>query len=409
MGIDYEAMVAKQAAHALPGRVVRNITGPGKIYEFGGGVPDPDAFPTEGLQQAAVEALSQGGRDLVLYPGPLGYDGLREVVARRLKIYEALEVSPDNIMITSGSMQAIQLLSEVLLDPGDTVVVEGLSYMGALRVFRRWNARLVGVPTDDQGICTDKLEETLAELNAKGIKPKLLYLIPSFQNPTGVTYSLERRQEAVRIAKRYGVLILEDDSYVELRFEGEWLPSMYSLDTEGLVVRVGTFSKIVGAGVRQAWALAPTPLLHRMQGVKIDGGTNALASRIIAAYLGPNLEERISRVQQVLKTKRDAMLQALADYLGDSAEWTHPEGGMFIWVKLPPGTDPDKLWETAAAERIIYVPGWNFTPDGQGARNYIRLCFGYPPPEDIREGVKHLAQAIEAAGGILAKPTPTPG
>jgi DNA-binding transcriptional MocR family regulator len=114
-------------------------------------------------------------------------------------------------------------------------------------------------------------------------------------------------------------------------------------------------------------------------------------------------------VQQVLKTKRDAMLQALADYLGDSAEWTHPEGGMFIWVKLPPGTDPDKLWETAAAERIIYVPGWNFTPDGQGARNYIRLCFGYPPPEDIREGVKHLAQAIEAAGGILAKPTPTPG
>jgi 2-aminoadipate transaminase len=408
MSIDYEAMIARQAAGALPGRVTRNITGPGKVYEFGGGVPDPDTFPIEGLQQAASEALAHGGRDLVLYPGPLGFDGLRQVVAHRFQVYERLEAQLDNIMITSGSMQAIQLLSEILLDPGDIVVVEGLCYMGSLRVFRRWNARLVGVPTDGQGIQTDKLEEALASLDAEGVKPKLIYLIPSFQNPTGVTYSLQRRQEAVRIAQKYGVLILEDDSYVELRYEGDWLPSMYSLDDRGLVVRVGTFSKIMGAGVRQGWVLGPTPILNRMQGVKIDGGTNALASRIIAAYLETRLEERIGFVQDVLRAKRDAMLQALSDYVGSAAEWTRPEGGMFIWVRLPEGTDPDKLWDTAASERVIYVPGAAFTPDGKGARNYIRLCFGYPDPDTIREGVFHLARAIEAAGGVLAKPAPAP-
>ncbi len=406
---DYEAIVARQAAHALPGSVTRQITGPEKIYEFGGGVPDPVCFPVEGLAKATAAMLEAGGRDLVKYPGPLGDEGLREVVARRLKHYEGLLVSIENIMLTSGSMQGIQLLTEVLVDPGDPIIVEGLTYMGSLRVFRRWKARLVGVPTDGEGIRTDLLEEALRQLAAEGTKPKFIYAITDFQNPTGVTLSLSRRRELLRIARQYGVLVIEDDSYGELRCEGSWLPSMYEMDSAGMVVRIGTFSKILGAGVRQGWLLAPAALLRRMQGVKIDGGTNALASRIIAAYLKDHLVERIAECQQVYRTKRDAMLEALQQYLGPAAEWTHPEGGMFIWVRLPEGTDPDRLWETATAERIVYVRGESFTPDGQGARNYIRLCYAYPTPEDIREGVRHLAKAIEAAGGILSRPTPTPG
>jgi 2-aminoadipate transaminase len=255
----------------------------------------------------------------------------------------------------------------------------------------------MGIPVDAEGIRTDMIADRLNDLRRQGRRAKLIYTIVNFQNPAGPTMSLRRRQELLQLAYEHEVPVLEDDAYGELRFEGEALPSLYKLDRHGLVSRAGTISKILGAGTRIGWILAPSELIPHFQGFKFDGGTSPLVSRLVTYYLREHMDEHIQELIGVYHTKRDAMLETLDEVLGDTdAEWSRPEGGFFIWVKLPTGGEARKVVELAKGEQVTVVPGMSFMPNG-GGENYIRLAFSYASPDDIREGTRRLGKAVKAA------------
>jgi 2-aminoadipate transaminase len=372
-----------------------------KKFDFGAGAPDPGSFPTMDLAEASVRAIHNVGGTLVKYPGSRGYEGLREVAVERFKRRENVEIPKDSIELTTGSMQAIRLIAEYFIDPGDAIITEEYTYSGTLKAFRHYQARIIGIPTDDDGMRTDLLEQLLKELAESGINPKFIYTIDNFQNPTGTVLSLQRRKKMLSLAKEYGIYIIEDDCYGDLRYEGEVVPALYALDSSGMVIYIASFSKILGAGVRLGYFSAAEPLLNQIAGTKIDGGTNVLASCIIAEYLKDNMRSHVEEINAIVKRKRDAMLEALEDNLGNSASygWTRPPGGLFIWLKLPENTDTAALHTLLNERGVICGAGRSFHYNDEDVK-YIRLAFGYPTLDEIKEGIYQLAQSIrEAAGG----------
>ena len=367
-------------------------------YNFGPGAPDPGSFPTEALTKAAVRAINHVNGDLVKYPGARGYETLREIAADRFMHREGIEISRDLIELTTGSMQAIRLTAEYFIKPGDTVITEEYTYSGTLNVFRHFQARIVGIPTDDDGMRMDLLEKSLDELAKQNVTPKFIYTIANFQNPTGTVLSLHRRKEMLSLAKEYGFYIMEDDCYGDLRYEGDLVPAMYGLDDSDVVIYIASFSKILGAGVRLGYFTAPQPLLNEIAGTKIDGGTNVLASCIVAEYLKENLWSHEEEINAIVKRKRDTMLEALEEHLGDLASWTHPPGGLFIWVKLPEITDIEKLHALLREKGVICGAGRSFHCNSEDVK-YIRLAFGYPSLDEIKEGISLLAHAVREAAG----------
>jgi 2-aminoadipate transaminase len=364
------------------------------LYEFGGGQPDPASFPLDGMRDATARMLEAEGADAMSYGALDGYIGLREVICRKYAMFEGLEVGPENIVLANGSGHALSLAFSAFVDVGDPIVCEAPTFSGTLSTIRRHGAVAHEVPVDAEGMDTAALRATLEALRAEGKRCKLIYTIVNFQNPAGPTMSLERRRELIRLADEFDTLILEDDAYGELRFEGKEQPSLFALDPNGRTIRAGTFSKILGAGVRLGWLCAPTEMIPAFQGFLFGGGVNPYVSRVATYFLRDHLADHVALLVDVYRAKRDAMLRGLDEVLGGTdAEISRPEGGFFIWIKLPSGTDPKKLAERAAVARVEYRPGNAFFASGRGSE-YARLAFSYESPEKCYEGARAFANAI---------------
>lgn len=367
------------------------------VISFAGGLPDPAIFPYQAIKEAANRAIDERGPLALQYSPTEGEPFLREQLAAFMQ-RQGETVAAQEIFEVASSQQALDLLGKVLIDPHDPIVVELPSYIGALQAFTSYDPEYHGVPMDYEGVIPKELERTVATLCAAGRKPKFVYLIPDFQNPSGITLSLERRRRVLEIASRYDLLIVEDSPYRELRFRGDLLPSLYSMDTEKRVLYIKTFSKILCPGFRIGWVMGPTGLIERL--VMAKQGTDLCSSAFtsfVAAYFieAGHLEKQIALGKEDYLRKSRLMLQALQKYMPEAAglSWSKPEGGVFLWVTLPDYMDSGTMIRDAAEAKVIYVVGKAFHCDGSG-KNTMRLNFSYPTEKQIVEGIKRLAWLV---------------
>ncbi|MFW5897209.1 MAG: PLP-dependent aminotransferase family protein [Bacillota bacterium] len=358
------------------------------------GYPYPDSYPLQDLSEAAAASLLRDGAECVNYGGGDLADQFSGMVRDRLRT-RGIACGEDEIIITAGSSQAINLACAVFVDVGDRVLVEAPSYMGGLNSFRNFGADMVAVEVDEDGVLTDRLSDMLSKWRDGGEKmPKLLYLIANFNNPSGCTTSLSRRRELLQLSREYGFLILEDDAYGELRFYGEDISPLGALDTEGRVIHVGSMSKILAPGVRLGWAVADPHIIRMFNVHKADGGTSPLARTIVAGYLeNADLESRLAQLRAGYRARRDAAVEALEEFMPSGCSWTYPEGGYFIWLTVPEGLDSEDLLPEMAEEGVKPLGGRQFYCDGRGARNF-RISYSYPEPEEIRRGIELMARVI---------------
>jgi 2-aminoadipate transaminase len=365
------------------------------IISFAGGMPDPQTFPVEELAEISALVLREKGATALQYGPTEGEPALREALAHWLT-RERLDLRAENILVTSGSQQALDLLAQVLIDPGDPVIVELPSYIGALQAFAAHRARMIGVPQDDEGIRTDLLEKTLERLSRRKRRPKFIYIVPDFQNPSGVTLTLARRQELLALASRFEVPLVEDSPYRVLRFSGEPMPAIYSLDPQRHVLALGTFSKIFCPGMRLGWLLTPEAWMERFiipkQGM--DLCSPSFTQFIAVEYMRRGLLDReVESIRALYSRKLGVMLAALEKQMPRGVTWTRPEGGLFLWVKLPRRMNATALFEKAIERKVAYVIGSAFFCNGKG-HHTMRLNFSYPSEEQIVEGIRRLAQVI---------------
>lgn len=369
-----------------------------KDFAFTGGRPDPNTFPTEGLIEASAKALRQLGGQLVNYPGESGYRGLRELASMRFERREGVPLPIDNTSITSGSMQALDLVLSTFIKPGDTVLTEEFTYSGTLGIMRHLKANIVGIPMDYiDGMKMDALEEKLIELKRQNVTPSMIYTTSNHQNPTGAILSIERRKRMLELAEEYDTLIVEDDCYGDIDFVPNPTPaSLFKLDTSDRVIFIATFSKILGAGVRQGYFVAKQPYYGMIHQNRWDGGTSALASSIVAEFFKQNLETHLKTTNDAVGAKCRAVIDTLEEHVSDLCTWTKPRGGLFLWIDLPESTDMKKLSELASAKGVGYSNGSAFHYAGHPVKA-IRLAYAYCNIEDISEGITYLADAIRGA------------
>jgi len=367
------------------------------LISFAGGLPAPDVFPLEQFQAAAQRVLSEHGPQALQYSPTEGCPKLREMIARHTARY-GIVVKPENILITSGSQQALDLIGKVFLNSGDRIAVERPTYLGALQAWTAYQAEYVGIPIDDEGMKIEGLETALRS------GPKFLYALPNFQNPAGVTLSLERRKRLVGLADHYGVPIIEDDPYGQLRFEGDHLPSLAVLDAQtragkpysGNVIYLSTFSKTLAPGLRIGWIVAPVEVIQKLvqakQGTDLHTGTFVqLVAHEVAR--GGFLDKHVRHIRSVYRARRDAILAALKKYMPPGVRWTVPQGGLFIWAMVPEGIDTYEILPTAVGHGVAFVPGSVFFDDGSG-KNTMRLNFSNASPAKIDEGMRRLAEVL---------------
>ena len=370
-----------------------------RTYDFAVAYPDPASLPLDDLLDSARQALDEEGRDLAIYHHPQGYPPLREFVANKLARDRGMQVGADDIILGDGSGQPIHLIAETFVDPGDVVLTEDFVYAGTLNTLRRFGADIRGIACDNEGMLPDILEETIRGVLDEGKRPKFIYTVPTFQNPQGWTMTLARRQAMVGLSQQYDLPILEDDCYVDLRFEGHDVPSLHTLDGTGRVLYVASFSKIIAPGLRLGYLTAPREVLERALGAKSGGSVNTLVAMTVHRYATNQLHGHIEVINDVQRTKRDAMLAALEANMGDDARWSRPQGGLYIWLTLPPTSDVVSTREAIMASADVgYLPGVNFAADGVSGRNRLRLCYGYNTPDEIGEGIKRLAAAFRTHG-----------
>jgi len=388
----FDGLLSTRARYAVPLTTPRQSMSP--LFEFGGGYPDPVSFPYEGMIEATAKMMAAEGAQAMTYGDPQGYLGLRELICHKYQLFEMMKATPENIVVANGSGQALSLAFSAFVDPGDAIIAEAPTFSGSLNTIRRHGPHVLDVPVDEEGIVTDAVRERLQGLRRAGRRCKLIYTIVNFHNPAGPSQSLRRRQELIALAHEFDTLILEDDAYGELRFEGETLPPLYALDRGGRVIRAGTFSKILGAGVRLGWLCAPKDMVPALQSFLFGGGTNPFMSRVATYFMRDNMAAHVQRLIGVYRAKRDAMLKGLDEVLkGTDATISRPAGGFFLWIRLPSGTDKERLAERAVQARIQYTPGPVFYANG-GGEDYIRLAFSYEQPDKCYEGARLLAKAM---------------
>jgi len=359
------------------------------------GYPFPDSFPVEDMTKAAVASLAEEGTLTLQYGGGPSAENLRQFLFDRAA-RKGIAKEGNDIMLTAGSMQALDIAGRTLMDFDDVVMVEAPTYFGALRVFQSWGAQIIGFPLDDQGLVTDVVAQQLAAWRTAGRAiPKVFYVIPNFHNPGGVTMSLARRQALLKLAAEYDFLIIEDDAYGELRFEGEPVPSLKALDTGMRVIQTGTFSKVIAPGVRLGWAVGPAPLIEEMGHVNVGGGLSTFVEGILFSYCRDgDLDARIDDLRGQYRTRKDAMVASLETHMPAGVTWNNPEGGFFLWLEVPAEVDMDKLAGKARDLGVTYVGGSAFFTDGRG-KNYARLCFSFCTPEQLDRAVGIIAELIK--------------
>jgi Transcriptional regulators containing a DNA-binding HTH domain and an aminotransferase domain (MocR family) and their eukaryotic orthologs len=379
-------------------RELLKITEQPEIISFAGGLPAPELFPLKQVEIATCKVLKEQGEQALQYSATEGLRPLRELIAQRMSRGN-LKLAVENVLITSGSQQALDLLGKVLINPDDQVVVEAPTYMGALQAWSPYGGKYITVPADDEGLRTDHLDEAFAD------DAKFIYVLPNFQNPTGVTLTEERRRTLLSKAQHYGIPIVEDDPYGELRFEGEFLPSLLSLTAtegqagtyEGNVIHLGTFSKVMAPGMRLGWVIAAPQLINKLvqskQGADLHTSSfnQAIAYELLQSGF---IDEHVPSIRRVYRERRDAMLTAMKEHFPKGVTWTHPEGGMFLWVRLPEDIDATSLLKEAIDHQVVFVPGEPFFPNG-GGHNMMRLNYSHDDPARIREGIERLAQVLQ--------------
>ncbi|MFO8109315.1 MAG: PLP-dependent aminotransferase family protein [Thermoplasmata archaeon] len=396
--VDYNHIFSERA-HGMKASEIRELLKltqrPG-IISFAGGLPNPDAFPKDTTQKIVNELLDEIPQKVLQYGSTEGVPELREALVEHMN-KRGMKIDKNQILITHGSQQALDLLSKVLLDPGDTIVVGSPTYLGATGAYRAFQARMETVPVGEEGMNMDELDERLDELIKAGKKPKFVYAVPTFQNPSGVTISGKNRKRLLEIAEKYDVLIVEDSPYSYLRYEGEPQPHLLSLDGEDRVVRLQTFSKILAPGFRIAWTVGPAQLIDKMVIAKqaTDLCTNPFGQYVAWKYISSGaLDEHLETIKKLYNEKRLTMLEAMDEHFPPEAKWKRPQGGMFIWVTLPDYVNTREMFEKALQRNVAYVVGDAFYVENEG-HNTMRLNFSHSSEEEINEGIKRLGQVIK--------------
>jgi 2-aminoadipate transaminase len=375
-------------------------------YSFIGGNNDPDQVPVEGLIEAINAVLRREGKTLATYglaSGPQGYRPLREFLTAKLRRDAGITCAADDILIVSGSLQALDLVNATLLARGDTVIIEQDSYQGALNRLTRLGVNMVGIPLDGDGMRMDALAAALADLRSRGITPKYIYTIPTVQNPTGTIMPETRRAELLRLSQQYGVPIFEDDCYADLIWDGKRPPALYAMSDNGNVIHIGSFSKSIAPALRVGYIVAGWNVLSRMLALKTDAGSGALEQMVLAEYCAPHFSTHVPKLTRGLRAKLDTLMEALNEQFGTSAEFEDPKGGIFLWVKLPDTVDTLKLNQAALAAGVAINPGPEWSTDKGYGKSRLRLCFASPSHEQIREGIAVLAEVCRKEFGVPAR------
>src|ERR1700743_3892346 len=363
-------------------------------YSFIGGNNHPDQVPVDGLIDGVNAVLQRGGKTLAPYGlarGPQGYRPLRDFIAAKLKRDAAISCNADDILVVSGSLQALDLVNQSLLARGDTVIMEQETYQGSLNRLTRLGGHVVGIPLDQDGMRMDALASALSDLKRRGITPKYIYTIPTVQNPTGTILPETRRAELLKLAQEYGVPIFEDDCYADLIWDGKRPPAIHAMSKTNNVIHIGSFSKSIAPALRGGYHVAAREILSRMLALKTDAGSGALEQMVLAEYCAPHFTTHVPKLTRGLRTKLDTLMEALNEQFGTAAEFSDPKGGIFLWVKLPDHVDTLKLYQAALAAGVAINPGPEWSTNKPYAGSRLRLCFASPSHEEIREGVAVLA------------------
>ena len=381
-------------------RELLKLTEKPDLISFAGGLPAPDVFPVEEFKEACDQVLQEHGPQSLQYSTTEGYLPLREMIARHTKRY-GINITPDNILITSGSQQALDLIGKVFINPGDRILVENPSYLGAIQAWNAYGAEYVVVPMDENGMRTDQIKGILRT------GPKFIYVLPNFQNPTGVTLAVERRKQLIEIADQYGIPIIEDDPYGRLRYEGQYLPSVVDMDClyrengdspyTGNVIYLSTFSKTLAPGLRIAWVVAPQEVIRKLVQAKQGADLHTATFTQMVTYevsKGGFLDRQILKIRRVYGERRQIMLDAMEEYFPPNVKWTRPQGGLFLWVTLPENLNSTDVLEAAIRRNVAFVPGAPFYALG-GGENTMRINFSYATPENIRLGIERLGLVIK--------------
>jgi 2-aminoadipate transaminase len=377
------------------------------LISFAGGLPAPELFPVQECQEAACRLLSEHGASALQYGPTEGFMPLRQFICDQMERYH-IKAQPGNVFMTTGSQQALDLIGKLLINPGDRILVEEPTYMGALQAWNAYQAEYVSVTCDDNGMCTEQLEGALR------VGPKFMYILPNFQNPGGFTLSLDRRFQLVRLSNKYGIPLVEDDPYGALRFEGEHIPPLVALDAdfqtgaapnghgfmEGNVIYLGTFSKTLAPGLRLGWVVAPVEVIDQLVMAKQGADLHSSSFDQMLAYEMLKtgfLDEHIRVIRRVYKERRDVMLAALERHFPEGSSWTRPQGGLFLWARVPEWIDTAEMLPEAIKAKVAYVPGFAFYPDASACgRNTMRLNFSNAQPEQIEEGIRRLGNLLNA-------------
>ncbi len=371
-----------------------------EIISFAGGMPAPELFPKEEILEACRKVLLENSKISLQYGASEGFVPLREMISRHTARY-GIDVGIDHIMITSGSQQALDLLGKVFINRGDRILCETPTYLGALQAWNSYGADYItNVPSDDDGIITDKLYDAMR------YGPKFMYVLPNFHNPCGTTIPLDRRLKLIETADHFGVPIIEDDPYGQLRFEGEHIPSIVQLDSQmqqknggytGNVIYLSTFSKILAPGLRLGWVIAPKEVISKLVMAKQGADLHTATFNQVVAYEVSRhgfIDDHVKKIVSVYKERRDVMLDSLEENMPEGVHWTHPKGGLFLWATLPECIDTTQLLATALEQNVAFVPGTSFYANG-GGQNTMRLNFSMMPPDRINEGIARLSKVIK--------------
>jgi 2-aminoadipate transaminase len=367
------------------------------IYDFAVGRTNPATFPLGAFQRAATRAIERDYSLYTNYPGELGHEGLRNLMAKRESDREGVPVDPARISLTNGSMQAVTLVAEALIEHRDDVVItEEFTYPGTISTYRDLGIRMVGLPVDGDGMRPDALEQALEDLARKGTPPRFIYTEATYQNPTGTTIPTARRLEILALAKRFGVILVEDNCYGDVNYERTKPPAFYALDDYEQQIYICSLSKILAPGVRLGYFMAPPKLFRRVLNRRHDAGSNTLAASIVAEYLSSGVWAHCEEQNATFKHKRDLLCGTLEAHVADSCRWSEPDGGLFLWLRLPDDVDRDKLQSLADQRGFRYARGRAFQVNNEDVP-FIRLAFGHVPDEMITEGIPVLAECIREA------------
>jgi len=393
METNYESLISENCKNIPPSfiREILAVSEQPEFISFAGGLPNPQCFPVEQMRDAFIEMMNTEGSNTLQYSGSQGYYPLRNWICERYNKKYKLNITPENILITNGSQQALDMLGKLFINPGDPVMLERPSYLGAIQAFSAYRPKFHTIQLKSDGIDLDELEDVVLKTGSR-----VLYGIPNFQNPTGISYSAEIRENLAILLDWHGIMFIEDDPYNEIRFEGEFLPPVYALNPEK-TVWCGSFSKMVSPGLRTGWICAPKAIMPHLLRIKqaCDLHTNNVVQRMIHHFLAyNNIEEHLSKIRTAYKEQKDIMIESIKRHFPEEVSYTNPEGGMFIWVTLPEMLNSEKLIQTAIHEKVVFVPGKSFFTVDEGYCN-LRLNYSNSTEEMIEEGIRRLGKTMK--------------